>query len=82
MKYMAVETVRAIAAERHVSLKAGEEIDLTDEEARALARVGYIIYTPPADPPADEINLPVAGHPEITLPAAAKKARRRPGAGP
>lgn len=41
-KYLAIESVRAVAAGRYVTLKAGEWIELSEEEANDLARVGYI----------------------------------------
>lgn len=73
MKYIALQTMNAVAAGRYVRLKQGEEISLTDEEAADLARLGAIEIVsvaapaPPADVP---IAPPVA---EVEVPAPARR---------
>ncbi len=55
-KYTAQETVRALAAGRIVQLTKGGEIELTDEEAFELSRVGYI---DPSTIPSRAVRPPV-----------------------
>ncbi len=82
-KYIAQETVRAIAAGRIVKLVKGGEIELTEEEAIELARCGYI---DPASIPSRAVRQPdvpaappviEAQEVEITPPARSRTRRPR-----
>ncbi len=73
-RYLATETANAMAAGRLVRLTRGALIELTDEEAKELARIGLIEFAPAA-PAEIETPAPVA---EIETPAPARRGRARP----